>query len=131
MRSVAPTRAPTSPPVELVRVDDVVHLDLAGRSTPFRLAPSPDVDGAARAAIAHQPAGAIGPTEVLAPMPGAVLSVHAALGQSVAAGDPIVTLEAMKMEHVVTAPIGGRVTDLRVHPADQVSRGQLLAIVEP
>jgi Acetyl/propionyl-CoA carboxylase, alpha subunit len=108
-----------------------VYLDVAGRSTPFRLAPSPDVDSAARAAIAHHPAGMIGPIEVLAPMPGAVLSVHAALGQTVEAGDPIVTLEAMKMEHVVTTQIGGRVTELRVHPADQVSRGQLLAIVEP
>jgi urea carboxylase len=46
-------------------------------------------------------------------------------------GDPIVTLEAMKMEHVVGAPVGGRVTELRVQPTDQVSRGQLLAIVEP
>ena len=33
-------------------------------------------------------------------MPGAVLTVHAAVGQAVAAGDPVVTLEAMKMEHV-------------------------------
>jgi acetyl-CoA/propionyl-CoA carboxylase biotin carboxyl carrier protein len=121
----------TQPPVELVRVDDLVHLDLAGRSTWFRLAPPLDVDSAARAAINHRPAGTIGPTEVFAPMPGAVLTIHAALGQTLGAGDPIVTLEAMKMEHVVTMPIGGRVTELRVHPADQVSRGQLLAIVEP
>jgi biotin carboxyl carrier protein len=121
----------TQPPVELVRVDDLVYLDLAGRSTWFRLAQPPDVDSAARAAINHHPAGMIGPTEVFAPMPGAVLTVHAALGQTLGAGDPIVTLEAMKMEHVVTMPIGGRVTELRVHPADQVSRGQLLAIVEP
>ena len=121
----------TPPPVELVRVDDVVYLDLAGRSTWFRLAPPPYVDSAARAAIAHHPAGALGPTEVFAPMPGAVLTVHATLGQTVNAGDPIVTLEAMKMEHVVTTQTGGRVTELRVHPADQVSRGQLLAIVEP
>jgi acetyl/propionyl-CoA carboxylase alpha subunit len=121
----------TPSPIELVRVEDVVYLDLAGRSTWFRLAPPPDEDSAARAAIAHQPADTIGPTEVLAPMPGAVLTVQAALGQTLNAGDPIITLEAMKMEHVVTAPIAGRVTELRVHPADQVSRGQLLAIVEP
>jgi acetyl-CoA/propionyl-CoA carboxylase biotin carboxyl carrier protein len=131
VRSVELAATDTPRPVALARVDEVVHLDLAGRSTPFRLAPAPDVDSAARAAIANHPTGAIGPTEVLAPMPGTVLTVHAALGQQVDAGDPIVTLEAMKMEHVVTTQIGGRVTDLRVHPADQVSRGQLLAIVEP
>jgi len=49
----------------------------------------------------------------------------------VAAGDPVVTLEAMKMEHVVVSSIAGRIADLRVRAADQVTRGQLLAVVEP
>jgi acetyl-CoA/propionyl-CoA carboxylase biotin carboxyl carrier protein len=116
---------------EAVRVGDIVHLDLAGRSTAFRVAPPPDVDAAARAAAAHGHAGASGPVELLAPMPGAVLRVHAAVGGVVAAGDPVVTLEAMKMEHVVISSIAGRVADLRVRAADQVTRGQLLAVVEP
>ena len=64
-------------------------------------------------------------------MPGAVLRVHAAAGQAVEAGDPIVTLEAMKMEHVVAATVAGRLGEVRVGPADQVTRGQLLAIIEP
>jgi acetyl-CoA/propionyl-CoA carboxylase biotin carboxyl carrier protein len=111
-----------------VLVGDVVHLDLAGRSTAFRLAPPPDVDRAARAA-AHSHAG--GPAEILAPMPGSILKVHATAGSSVDAGDPIVTLEAMKMEHIVAAPIPGTVAEVRVRPAEQVARGDLLAIVEP
>jgi len=114
-----------------VRAGDTVHLDLAGRSVPFRLAAAPDVDTAARAAISHGVAGATGPAEVLAPMPGAVLTVHVAAGGTVATGDPIVTLEAMKMEHVVVASIAGTVGEVRVRPADQVTRGQLLAVVEP
>jgi biotin carboxyl carrier protein len=64
-------------------------------------------------------------------MPGAVLHVHAPVGHTVGAGDPIVTLEAMKMEHAVAAPMPGRIADVRVRPADQVSRGQLLAVIEP
>jgi biotin carboxyl carrier protein len=64
-------------------------------------------------------------------MPGAVLTVHVATGQSVAAGDPIVTLEAMKMEHVVVTSIAGRVGGISVRPADQVTRGQVLAVVDP
>ena len=64
-------------------------------------------------------------------MPGAVLTVHVALDQAVEAGAPIVTLEAMKMEHVVTAPITGRITELGVRLADQVARGQTLAMIEP
>ena len=64
-------------------------------------------------------------------MPGAVLTVHVAAGQPVEVGDPVVTLEAMKMEHVVVGPIAGRVGEVRVRPADQVTRGQLLAVIEP
>jgi acetyl-CoA/propionyl-CoA carboxylase, biotin carboxylase, biotin carboxyl carrier protein len=127
---VPPTPEPPAT-IDAVRAGDTVHLDIAGRSVAFRLAPAPDVDAAARAAVAHGATGAIGPAEIVAPMPGAVLHVHASLGQAVAAGDPVVTLEAMKMEHVVVATIAGHVADIRVHPADQVTRGQLLAVVEP
>jgi acetyl-CoA/propionyl-CoA carboxylase biotin carboxyl carrier protein len=114
-----------------IRAGDTVHLDLAGRSVAFRLAPAPDVDTAARAAAAHGAAGSTGPAEVVAPMPGAVLTVHVATGQTVSAGDPIVTLEAMKMEHIVVASIAGSVGEVPVRPAEQVTRGQLLAVVEP
>jgi acetyl-CoA/propionyl-CoA carboxylase biotin carboxyl carrier protein len=112
------------------RVDDegpVVDVDVAGRSVAFRLAPPPDVDRAVRGAAIH---GA-GAAEILAPMPGAILAVHRGAGDLVEAGDPIVTLEAMKMEHVVAAPAPGTVIDIRAARGDQVVRGQLLAIVEP
>jgi len=117
--------------MDAVRAGDSVFLDLAGRSTAFRLARPPDVDAAARAAVAHGAAGATGPAEIVAPMPGSVIRVHAGVGQAVSAGDPVVTLEAMKMEHVVAAPRPGRVVDIRVRAADQVARGQLLAIIDP
>ena len=64
-------------------------------------------------------------------MPGSILRVHIAAGASVESGDPLVTLEAMKMEHVVAAPIAGTVAEVRVRAAEQVARGDLLAIVEP
>jgi propionyl-CoA carboxylase alpha chain len=64
-------------------------------------------------------------------MPGAVLTVHVSVGATVETGDPIVTLEAMKMEHVVVAPVAGRLAELQVRPADQVTRGQDLALIEP
>jgi acetyl-CoA/propionyl-CoA carboxylase biotin carboxyl carrier protein len=114
-----------------VIVGDTVHLDVAGRSVAFRLAPPPDVASAARSAMAHHLTGSRGPAEVIAPMPGAVVNVYRETGDAVEAGDAIVTLEAMKMEHVVTAPITGRLAELWIRPADQVVRGQVLAIVEP
>jgi biotin carboxyl carrier protein len=63
-------------------------------------------------------------------MPGTVLALHVAAGAAVAAGDPVATLEAMKMEHVVAAPAAGRIAELLVRPADQVTRSQLLATIE-
>jgi acetyl-CoA/propionyl-CoA carboxylase, biotin carboxylase, biotin carboxyl carrier protein len=113
----------------LVVVGDTAHVDVAGRSVPVRLAPAPDVDRSARAAGAHDGGG--GPVDIVAPMPGAILAVHAKVGRAVDAGDPIATLEAMKMEHAVTAAIAGRVAELRARAGDQVARGDVLAVVEP
>jgi biotin carboxyl carrier protein len=103
-------------------------VDVAGRSVEFRLAPAPDVDRAARAAASH---AGTGPVEIVAPMPGAILALHASVGQSLDAADPVATLEAMKMEHAVPTPIAGTVAELRVRPGDQVGRGDVLAVVEP
>jgi biotin carboxyl carrier protein len=128
--AAAPSSA-TEQPLDAVLAGGVAHVDVAGRSVAFRVAPPPDVDTAARSASAHLAAAGTGPAQLVAPMPGAVLRVHAAVDAAVTAGDPVVTLEAMKMEHVVVAPIDGRLADVLVRPADQVTRGQLLAVVEP
>jgi biotin carboxyl carrier protein len=115
-----------------VVVDGVAHVDVAGRSVAFTLAAAPDVDrAAAEARHGHGTGLADSPARLVAPMPGSVLAVHAAVGESVSAGDAVVTLEAMKMEHVVVAPVDGRLTELLVRPADQVTRGQDLALIEP
>ena len=111
---------------EIVRAGDTVHLDFAGRSTPFRVAPPPDVDRAASAAAAQ----AGGRTELVAPMPGQVLKIHVTLDSAVRADDAIVTLEAMKMEHTVESPRTGRLIELAVAEGDQVTRGQTLGVVD-
>ena len=129
-RVVRLPREPASnlvPPAVAV-AGNTVHVDVAGRSVSFRLAPPPDVDRAARAAAR---AGATDRADLTSPMPGAVLKVHVRAGDRVEAGDPVVTLEAMKMEHVVAAPIAGRLAEVLVQPADQVTRGQLLGTIEP
>ena len=123
--------AVAEPPAMTARAGNVLHLDLDGRSIAFRIAPPPDVDASARAAATYATAGASGRAELLAPMPGSVLRIHVAPETIVSPGDPVVTLEAMKMEHVVAATVQGRVTEIRVRPAEQVTRGQLLAVIEP
>jgi biotin carboxyl carrier protein len=124
-RSVSPSPAGEA---AAIRVGGTVHVDVDGRSVPFELAPPPDVDRAARAAARHQ---GTGPVDLVAPMPGRVIAIHVPPGGRVEAGGPVVTLEAMKMEHAVVAPIDGVVADVTVIDGDQVERGQRLASVEP
>jgi acyl-CoA carboxylase subunit alpha len=67
---------------------------------------------------------------LLAPMPGLVLRVLTEVGTVVTAGQPLLVLEAMKMEQAVSAPADGVVAELRVKPGEQVSTGQILAVLE-
>jgi propionyl-CoA carboxylase alpha chain len=66
---------------------------------------------------------------LFAPMPGTVGRVAVTAGSAVAAGDLLLTLEAMKMEHAIRAPETGTVTELLVEPGQQVEPGTPLAIV--
>ncbi len=66
---------------------------------------------------------------LLAPMPGNVIRVGAAEGDTVTAGQPILWLEAMKMEHTVTAPAAGILAELNVAVGQQVEVGSILAVV--
>ncbi|MFG2329594.1 biotin carboxylase N-terminal domain-containing protein [Streptomyces sp. NPDC048604] len=73
------------------------------------------------------------PGSLLAPMPGTVVRVAdgLAVGDAVAAGQPLLWLEAMKMEHRITAPASGTLTALHAAPGRQVEVGALLAVVQP
>jgi len=68
--------------------------------------------------------------EVVAPMVGKVVRIVAEPGQSVSEDDPIVMIEAMKVEMPVSAPEDGKVAELRVAVGDTVEGGQVLAILE-
>ena len=68
-----------------------------------------------------------GDGKLRASMNGRVVAVLVAVGDTVAAGQPIVTLEAMKMEHVHAAPSAGRVTALHVKTGDQVAASRVVA----
>ena len=72
------------------------------------------------------PSGAL-----VAPMPGKVIEVRVRPGQPVRAGETLLVLEAMKMEHPMRAPADGTVVEVRVALGDQVENGSLLLVVEP
>ncbi|WP_374570952.1 biotin carboxylase N-terminal domain-containing protein [Phenylobacterium sp.] len=100
--------------------DDLVVFD-AGEAFSFSLTPPAAHVGEAG-----------GDSQVRAPMPGKVVAVAVEAGASVAKGDPLLTLEAMKMEHALTAPFDGVVENLAVALGDQVSEGALLVeLAEP
>jgi 3-methylcrotonyl-CoA carboxylase alpha subunit len=63
---------------------------------------------------------------LVTPLPGTVVAVHVTLGQTVSRGAPLITLEAMKMEHTVTAPHAGVVERLPFALADRVAAGSVL-----
>ena len=74
--------------------------------------------------------GAHGEQAVLAPMPGRVVRVLVAAGDEVAVRQPVVVVEAMKMENELRAPKAGRVKELNVTPGTSVDAGRVLLVIE-
>jgi 3-methylcrotonyl-CoA carboxylase alpha subunit len=65
------------------------------------------------------------------PMPGTVVKVHVERGQMVGAHEPLLVLEAMKMEHVIDAPFAGRIEEVMFQAGDMVPRGAVLVRMDP
>ncbi|MFC4614239.1 biotin carboxylase N-terminal domain-containing protein [Cellulomonas algicola] len=140
------------PPRQRVRCvrtgPDAADVEIAGVVHPVRVAVAGDVtwvavDGATHDVRVRSRAeqladartagpGGDGPSapEVRAPMPGVVVAVDVATGDEVVAGQPLLTIEAMKMEHRLAAPRDGVVT-LTVRPADRVQLDHVVATVTP
>jgi acetyl/propionyl-CoA carboxylase alpha subunit len=76
------------------------------------------------------PDDAVAPGSLLAPMPGSVIRLGAAAGDQVKTGQPLIWLEAMKMEHTIAAPSSGVLAELNVVAGQQVDVGAVLARVE-
>jgi acetyl-CoA/propionyl-CoA carboxylase biotin carboxyl carrier protein len=72
--------------------------------------------------------GGSGP--LTSPMPGTVLAVHVAVGETVSTGQPLMVVEAMKMEHVIAASADGEVAELLVKAGDRVALDQPLAVID-
>ena len=65
--------------------------------------------------------------EVLSPLPGLVATVHVKAGDAVASGDPVVTLQSMKMEIPITAESDGTIAEILVNEGDEIDTGAVIA----
>ncbi|MFF4087356.1 acetyl-CoA carboxylase biotin carboxylase subunit [Streptomyces nigra] len=119
--------------------DDEVSVTLDGvRHTFRRAADWLGRDGDAWHVRDHDPVAAsltgaahAGADSLTAPMPGTVTVVKVAVGDAVTAGQSLLVVEAMKMEHVISAPHAGTVAELDVTPGTTVAMDQVLAVVTP
>ena len=104
---------------DVARYGDEIYVDSPHGCVRFTVAPRfPEATSAERQG------------SLLAPMPGAVVRLGAGLGDTVTAGQPLVWLEAMKMEHIIASPASGVLTELSVAVGQQVGVGAVLARVE-
>ena len=81
---------------------------------------------AAAPKAAAAPAGAAGAVQIKSPMPGTVLSIKVTAGQAVKKGDPVVMIEAMKMETPIPAPQDGTIASINTQQGATVASGDVL-----
>jgi propionyl-CoA carboxylase alpha chain len=103
---------------DIARYDNTVHVDTPDGGVRFDITPR-FVD----------PADQVAAGSLIAPMPGAIVRIAVAVGDRVRAGQPVLWLEAMKMQHQITAPLDGVVSELPVSVGQQIEVGAVLAIV--
>jgi 3-methylcrotonyl-CoA carboxylase alpha subunit len=108
--------------VRIIETDQDLHLFHSGRQAVLRLARTED---------SLQVSAGAEEGSLLTPLPGTVVAVHVATGQGVDRGAPLVTVEAMKMEHTLTAPYAGTVTRVAFGVGDRVAAGAVLAELSP
>jgi propionyl-CoA carboxylase alpha chain len=118
---------------------DTVVLGVGGARRRYevdRWGPVTFVDGSDGASVLSEierfplPGAELAAGALVAPLPGTVVKVAVAAGDPVTAGDTLVAIEAMKMEHEVRAPRDGTVTEVHVTAGEQVEAGRLLVVID-
>jgi len=117
----------------LVRVDGKpyeIEVKRAAGAVPKPVPASmPDTQKATPPPQAPAPSATSG-GEVIAPLPGLILDIMVAIGDRVAAGQPVIKMEAMKMENEIPAPFSGTVKEIPVKVGDNVSTEETLLVIE-
>jgi len=69
-------------------------------------------------------------TQLQAPMPGLIIGFEKQVGDSVEKGDPLLILEAMKMENALPSPVSGTVASINCNIGDNVAKGDILCVIK-
>ncbi len=113
-----------------VGVEEIGGVPSAPVSRPAAAAaPAPAAPVAPKPAAAAAPAAGGGSGTITAPLPGTVFKLNVSAGDSVAAGDVVMVLEAMKMENDISSPVAGTVKEVKVSQGDSVESGQVLIVI--
>lgn len=109
---------------------DVAVEELDAGAAPVAAAPAAAAPAAAAPAAAAPAAAPVADgTKVTAPMPGTILDIKVAVGDTVAAGQAVCVLEAMKMENDVNAPCAGKILSINTTKGSAVETGAVLAVI--
>jgi len=108
--------------LSVIEADQTLHLFRTGQQVILRLTRTED---------ALQVSAGLEEGSLLTPLPGTLVAVHVTTGQQVTRGAPLVTVEAMKMEHTLTAPYDGIVTRLAFGLTERVAAGAVLVELSP
>jgi biotin carboxyl carrier protein len=108
--------------VRVIEAEQELHLFRGGRYVSLRVRHTED---ALRVSAGAEEGS------LLTPLPGTVVALHVSTGQHVLRGAPLVTVEAMKMEHTLTAPYDGTVTRVAFGLAERVAAGAILVELAP
>ena len=102
----------------------------AAATAPAPIAPAAAVQSVAVQTHPTQPAAAAGAgTPVKAPLPGTINAINVKVGETVAVGDVVIVLEAMKMQNNIEAESAGTVTSILVNPGDSVMEGAVMLTI--
>lgn len=114
--------------VDVTELSEAIVTNIAPTAAPAAPVAAPAATAAPVAPVAAAPVSGTG-TPVSSPMPGTILKVNTAAGQSVTEGDVLFILEAMKMENEIVAPVSGTVSQVAVSAGTSVDTDQILAFI--